>query len=298
MSRIFAISDIHVDYAANMNRVLGLSSFDFVDDLLIVAGDVSDSLTRLERVFSALKSKFAEVVFVPGNHELWIRNDEFPSSIEKFFAVLECCDNQGIHYKPVQFGSKNGVWIVPLFSWYRSDPDDLNTLFMAKEGEDNRRFRWGDDRFCRWPEEIRPPADWFSERNRKTVCRIYENPVLSVSHVLPRRELLFHDVDFARRFSDGTGMLPLHPKDPHPYFNFSRVAGCGMLERDIRRLGSRMHVYGHQHRNRNRLIAGIQYVSHCLGNLKEQARKPKTDLEPLCIWNQGTWLEWDDRIDR
>ena len=40
--RIFALSDIHVDYDANAKWVEDLSVFDYQDDVLILAGDLTD----------------------------------------------------------------------------------------------------------------------------------------------------------------------------------------------------------------------------------------------------------------
>jgi len=42
------------------------------------------------------------------------------------------------------------------------------------------------------------------------------------------------------------------------------------LDEQIRKLGSRLHVYGHQHRNRRRLYDGVWYVSNCLGYPEER----------------------------
>jgi len=46
--RVFAISDLHFDYAANARWVESLSTSKYLDDILIVAGDVSNSLQQLE----------------------------------------------------------------------------------------------------------------------------------------------------------------------------------------------------------------------------------------------------------
>ena len=48
MSRIFAISDLHTDYEANMEFVESLPPRP--EDVLIVAGDVSDDIPRLNSV--------------------------------------------------------------------------------------------------------------------------------------------------------------------------------------------------------------------------------------------------------
>ena len=53
-------------------------------------------------------------------------------------------------------------------------------------------------------------------------------------------------------------------------FNFSRYAGAQVIENQLRQLGSVVHVFGHQHRNRDRTIGGVRYVQYCLGNCKEQ----------------------------
>jgi predicted MPP superfamily phosphohydrolase len=108
---IFAISDLHVDAAENMRWVEDLSSENYVNDTLIVAGaarratstcdsrvrllsgDVTHDLSKLASTLNLLKSKFKDVYFCPGNHELWIRSkaDDHPhtmrNSIEKFHYV-------------------------------------------------------------------------------------------------------------------------------------------------------------------------------------------------------------------
>jgi ribulose bisphosphate carboxylase small subunit len=72
------------------------------------------------------------------------------------------------------------------------------------------------------------------------------------------------------------GETPSPPPQPDPRtrsFNFSRVAGSTLIEKQIRALGSRVHVYGHQHRNRSRYYEGTWYVSNCLGYRAERERR-------------------------
>jgi predicted phosphodiesterase len=42
--RVFALSDLHIDYEVNAGWVKSLSSVDYLDDVLILAGDISDKL--------------------------------------------------------------------------------------------------------------------------------------------------------------------------------------------------------------------------------------------------------------
>ena len=88
MPRIFAISDLHMDSPETLQYMLSLSNQDYLDDTLIIAGDVSDSLGRLEQVLVSLQQKFRQLAYVPGNHELWVRDDGAVDSLEKFNAIV------------------------------------------------------------------------------------------------------------------------------------------------------------------------------------------------------------------
>jgi predicted phosphodiesterase len=260
--RLFAVSDVHVDFPPNMEWLLALEPARYFGDAIIVAGDVTDDLRSLERVFRHLTTAFQRVFFVPGNHELWVRREECRDSLEKFEAVLSLCRTFRVGTQPeVLRGAASGVWVVPLFSWYVEPHEGEASLFVAKPGEDPSLEQWSDKYFVRWPQSWKEgtAADRFLAINEPFVSRTYDAPVVSFSHVLPRRELIFGSWrDQARR------------TDPHPEFNFSRVAGCASLDRQIRRLGSQVHVYGHQHRNRDVTIETVRYVSNCRGYPRER----------------------------
>lgn len=65
-SRVFAISDLHVDIKQNLEFVESWCSTKYQNDCLIVAGDVTDNEALLQLTLESLKSKFKEVFFVPG----------------------------------------------------------------------------------------------------------------------------------------------------------------------------------------------------------------------------------------
>jgi hypothetical protein len=120
--------------------------------------------------------------------------------------------------------------------------------------------------------------------NEDRVNRAYAAPVISFSHFLPRRELMFSP-------------RPHGESDPHPEFNFSRVAGCSGIDDQIRRLGSRVHVYGHQHRNRDVTLEGVRYVSHCRGYPLERARGYLwEDPELKQVWSSEARRSEPERI--
>lgn len=277
--RVFALSDIHVDYPDNMAWVEALSATAYRHDALILAGDVSDDLNKLAAALQCVRSKYAQVFFVPGNHELWVRRQPGIDSFTKFHQVLELCTALGVQTRPALVGK--AVWIVPLFTWYVKPEQGPDSLFVPKPGEDPTLTRWSDDYCTRWPSRAagRTIADHFLSLNEPYLHQQYDAPVISCSHFVPRTDLIFSTPEERAV----TGMVPV---DTAPSFNFSRVAGSWGIEAQIRRLGSAVHVYGHQHRNRRRRVDGIWYVAHSLGYRRERTLGQIRDMEhgPALIW--------------
>lgn len=229
---IFVVSDLHTDFAENRRRLQQISSISYLNDTLIVAGDIADDLRVIGWTLRILKSRFNQVFYVPGNHELWVRDGKC-DSIEKFHQVLTLCDDIGILTHPDKVRE---IWIVPLFSWYEPAYDiDGDADASSLEG-------WSDFYFCKWPIDVQSAADYFLRLNDSRI-RKYDGPVITFSHFLPRRELL-PTVD--KLYFKG---LPL-------------VAGTLLLDHQVRNLNSAIHVFGHSHIDFDRVIHGIRYVHH------------------------------------
>ena len=166
--RIYATSDLHVDFNENMQWVKGLSSSDYVDGILIVAGDLSDNTEDIKRSLYILRGKFQHVFFVPGNHDLWTVRDRSLNSLSKFLRILKICRELNIETEPRLLSDKSTVsslWIVPLFSWYVKPEEGMDTLYVPKEGEDSSLRMWGDNRFVVWPNSVGSPSDYFLSIN-------------------------------------------------------------------------------------------------------------------------------------
>ena len=69
------MSDLHVRYPENRAIVEGLRPVSD-GDWLIVAGDVAERVDDVVGTLTLLRERFATVVWVPGNHELWTRQKE------------------------------------------------------------------------------------------------------------------------------------------------------------------------------------------------------------------------------
>ncbi|HEX8343625.1 MAG TPA: metallophosphoesterase [Actinoplanes sp.] len=120
---LFAISDLHVSYGDNRRVVDGLRA-ETPDDWLIVAGDVGELFGDIERTLAALRHRFAAVIWVPGNHELWTHPSD-PVGLRgehRYRALVRMCRDNGVLTPedefPVWRGAGGPVTVAALFQLY------------------------------------------------------------------------------------------------------------------------------------------------------------------------------------
>jgi predicted phosphodiesterase len=238
--RVFALSDIHIDYDVNAKWIASLSTAEYKDDVLILAGDVTDARRLLDWCLSSLAKRFKKVLFAPGNHDLWvIREDREKNSLQKFDDVCAIVESSGAS---MQAFSERGVSIIPLLAWYD---------YSFGEPCEELRSIWMDYRACRWPSGFteKDAAAHFAAFNDKQVG-VAGDTVITYSHFLPRIDLMPWFIPSANKL--------LYP-----------ILGSSQLESQLRRLNASIHVYGHSHVNRNVEIDGVSYVNNAFGYPRE-----------------------------
>jgi Icc-related predicted phosphoesterase len=239
--RVFAVSDVHLEYDENGRWLSGLSHSDYRDDILILAGDVAEDMQLLRVGFQSLTSRFRRVVYVPGNHELWLTPDcGVTTSLDKLARVCRLAADHRIAMAPFQ---EEALSIVPLFGWY-------DYTFGAPSAE--LEARWLDFLACKWPAGFGPGeiTEHFLAMN---VSALYprEGTVISFSHFLPRIDVMPREVPVEHQM--------LYP-----------VLGTTRLEEQIRRLQPAIHIYGHSHVSRTVTLDGRTYINNALGYPKER----------------------------
>ena len=169
--RIFALSDIHIDYDENRKWLHQLSQRDYLDDVLILAGDISDIVTLLMEGLEVLQKRFLEVLYVPGNHDLWTHRNGGGNSLEHFLLIQKIAGDYGIRMKPAHFGP---VSIVPLLGWYD---------YSFGRPSDNLLAGWVDFRACRWPDNFDEQAitNFFVSSNEAWLA-VKNETIISFSH--------------------------------------------------------------------------------------------------------------------
>jgi predicted phosphodiesterase len=254
--RIFALSDLHADFEVNRQWIASLSTVEYRDDVLILAGDVCDSIQLLEFCMSALASRFAKVLYVPGNHELWVFRDEHPgTSLEKFQQVSRVIEDCGASMQPFHC---NGLSIVPLLGWYDYSFGEPSSEVLEA---------WMDYRACRWPDHLSlyEVTEHFLRLNHGALT-VTNDVVISFSHFLPRLDIMPNYVSGMTRM--------LYP-----------VLGSSRLEAQIRQIKPAIHVYGHSHLNRMRTLDGVLYVNNAFGYPHESGITAK---RLVCIYDRNT----------
>lgn len=130
--RLLAISDLHVGHPANRGALTQIGSYP--EDWLIVGGDVGETVEHLEVALDALQPRFAKLLWVPGNHELYTTPKD-PCQLRgqaRYQHLVEICRGRGVLTPedpwPVWPGEGPPRILAPLFLLYDYSfaPDDVD----------------------------------------------------------------------------------------------------------------------------------------------------------------------------
>lgn len=249
--RVFALSDIHIDYSGNQQWIADLSRHDYQGDILILAGDVTDNLAKLEWCFKSLTACFKQVLFVPGNHDLWTLRDKLKiGSLEKFAQIRQMAQDCGVAMQTWQHGD---LTLVPLLGWY-----DFSFGLPGAELLE----AWMDFRACSWPDGFDAQTITRHFLRLNPPAPLVRTPhVISFSHFLPRIDVMHPGIPPERRM--------VYP-----------VLGSDLLDIQVRACAPQIHVYGHSHVNRQVVIDGVKYINNAYGYPSETRIAAK---QLLCI---------------
>ena len=259
--RLLALSDLHVAFPENRKIIEDLRP-DAEGDWLLVAGDVGELFADVEWALRTLSSRFAKLVWVPGNHELWTHRED-PVQVrgeERYRLLVELCRSLGIVTPedpyPVWDGPGGAVTIVPLFILY--DYSFLPDGALSKEQGLALAHEAGivcTDEMLLHPDPYPGREAWCQARIAVTERRLAELepglPVIFVNHYPlvrePTRILRYPE------FAQWCGTTRTH--DWHVRFNAAAV------------------VYGHLHIPRVTWHDGVRFVEVSIGYPREWRRR-------------------------
>ena len=149
--KLLAISDLHLANPVNREAMANLPYAPA--DWLILAGDIAERLDHLREIFALTAERFAKVIWVPGNHELWTVPENGPdgdsqdtaplAGAAKYNAIVDLAREHGVvtpeDAYPVWTGPGGPCVVAPLFLLYDYSfrPDNLprdQVIAWAREG--------------------------------------------------------------------------------------------------------------------------------------------------------------------
>ncbi|MPZ82743.1 MAG: metallophosphoesterase [Actinophytocola sp.] len=255
MSSLYAVSDLHVSYAENREVVRGLRAASDTDWLL-VAGDVAERFASVEWALGTLREKFAKVIWVPGNHELWTPPDDPVTlrGVARYDALVEMARRLDVVTPedpyPVWTAGAEPVTIVPLFLLYDYTfrPDGCAT----KEEGLAYAHQTGvvcTDEYMLHPDPYPTRDEWSRARVKTTEARLAEitTPTVLVNHYPLVRE----------------------PTRVLRYPEFAQWCGTEATADWHTRFDAAAMVYGHLHIPRTTEYDGVRFDEVSLGYPRE-----------------------------
>lgn len=117
--RFKLVSDVHSEYMDD-HGVLFFNELPNDVDVLILAGDICDDVT-LSHVLDIVSKRFADIVYVPGNHEVW--GTTFDVHDSRMTSLDESYDN--VHVLNPGVATIHGSRIVGCTMWFRKTMDSV-----------------------------------------------------------------------------------------------------------------------------------------------------------------------------
>ena len=261
--RLWATSDLHVGFEENRRAVQELPAHP--DDWLIIAGDTGETPAHLDFVLRTLNPRFQQLVWAPGNHDLWTPKD-WPSDqrgVAHYDRLVALCQRYGVLTPEDPYARWPGDGplraIVPTFLLfdYSFRPDTV-TREGAVAWAAESRVRSADEDLLA-PDPFSTRDEWCGARVAATQMRLESLPgdakLIVVNH-FP----LLHEL----------GIPPRIPR-------FAIWCGTRRTADWHRRFPIEVAVSGHLHLRSTREIDGVRFEEVSLGYPKQ--------------WNQSRGLQ-------
>ncbi len=249
--RLWAVSDLHVSHAENRAALQRLPSFP--NDWLILGGDVTHGVRELDWCFRQLTPKFRQIVWVPGNHELWTVPNTSPNlrGVDLYEHLVGIARSHGVltpedPYQVVELRT-GPVMIVPLFLLY-------DYSYRPRYVLRSEVVRWASEAGSVCSDELLLHADPFPDRDSWCAARCRDAAIRLADCPSDIPKVLVNHFPL----EEGHAVLPLIPRFT-PWCGTRRTRGWH------RRFNACAVVYGHLHIRGTRWLDGVPFQEVSLG---------------------------------
>lgn len=191
--KLYAISDLHLGHEEN-RRLLSTIG-DHRDDWLILAGDLGESNDTLRFALDVLAPRFAQLVWVPGNHDLW--STAALDGEAKYLSQVAICREFGVLGPEDDYvvfpHAECPHLLVPMFLLYDYSfrPDEIS-LEEALDWAWEEHISCADERYLS-PTPFADISSWCAARCDNTEKRLAaltdDLPRILINHFPLRRDL-------------------------------------------------------------------------------------------------------------
>ncbi|MYA11681.1 MAG: metallophosphoesterase [Gemmatimonadetes bacterium] len=256
--RIWALSDLHLSHPGNRGALESLPAFP--EDWLLLAGDVTHGERRLDKCFELLTGKFRQVVWVPGNHELWTVPRTTPplSGVALYERLVRVARSHGVLTPedpyPVVEHPAGPVLIAPLFLLYDYS---FRPPHIGREDV----VRWAREGGTVCGDELLLHPDPFPDRDSWCAARCEDAEARLASHPADLPKILVNHYPLEEQHA----VLPRIPRFT-PWCGTRRTRGWH------RRFNACAVVYGHLHIRGTEWLDGVPFHEVSLGYPKQWDR--------------------------
>lgn len=249
--KLYAISDLHIGHAANRQALVQLRAYP--EDWLLLAGDVGETADQLEFALQILTRRFAQVIWTPGNHDLWtlpMRDGELRGEA-KYQQLVAICRAYGVLTPEDPYvewpGNDFDALLAPTFVLY-------DYSFRPDAIPAHQALAWAEesgvvctDEAVLHPDPYHSRSAWCAARCQYTEERLAAvsngKPLILINHFPLHRDLAY---------------LPRIPR-------FSLWCGTRRTESWLQRFPIKLVVYGHLHIRTSTRRDGIRFEEVSLG---------------------------------
>ena len=185
--KIAILSDVHLDMNSNYVGEDLLPVFvqylkEKEPDLILIAGDISDhvisSLTILEAIEQRLGVK---TLFIPGNHDVWIKQNENSLTNYQTFA------NHPSSLIDTPYLLSNDYVIIGEMGWFDYTLVAPHIPFQKVK---NTLTDWGDHKYTNWGCDHVTLTQRMIEKVEKQLLLHQDKKIIFATHFVPYREFL------------------------------------------------------------------------------------------------------------
>jgi 3',5'-cyclic AMP phosphodiesterase CpdA len=251
-AQLLAVSDLHIGYPENRSLVERMRP-DTDDDWLLVAGDVAETVADVRWALETLAGRFRQVVWAPGNHELWTHPKDTVTlrGVARYEHLVQMCRDLGVLTPedpyPVWDGPGGPVAVAPLFLLY--DYSFLPAGCTTKE--QGLEYAHGTGVVCN--DEFLLCRARVAGTERRLAALPDDLPTVLINHY----------------------PLDRHPTDVLWYPEFAMWCGTTLTADWHRRFRVETMVYGHLHIPRTTWHEGVRFEEVSVGYPREWRKRPE-----------------------